>query len=1193
MNLQQNQRTQEAEYNIDNYTDAELLDILDLNNPTDRELEAKIIFLIRKYQNMQTIAATQLSNFFEKIYARFFEIEEEEKEDEEKEDEEKSNIEGFDGNTTVLNPDGTPISNQDMDNVNLTIVNSQPSTSITGNNYSIMMPTTEQNQNKTSTINTLYTKTLEYTPGKLNPLVQQTTRRVISIDSQYRDDKTSLSTEFTFNLTETLKDVVSLKLYSIQIPYTWYTVNDSFGSNFFYIKGATPGINNGNHDIKIEIPAGNYGPNDLTNKLLSSINTVKQNIYTDINFGTTRISYDNNTAKSTLTLDITNIYNENSYYLEFPYWSTPYNLSDASRCTTNPSIPGFLGFEQQQYYPNTLYSDKRQFETLDNNTTYDLNINNTYFTVIKYIGPGNYVDISNNPSIIDLSFNIYVSTNGGRRTGSNGGGIGTITQSELYTDLNEQIKKNPYLSNESGIENKAILVDPSNILTKYWYELKIKPNRKTTNNIQNSKIFIQFPTETGSSTIWTKTNTLTNSCFGFARTLNDINNIYGETQTVEQTDVYTISGTYIDLICVHPNFNVSENNIRIDISSNTYASLVLYMRAINNGFDTAYKRTDTTKTPITDAILNVPDLTTYTYNANGPNTPTGTYAYIDSNNYFNIYLDINKKFDETMYTVDFTDSVLNTSNAPLGLGGLYNCTTTGQTFTITTTASIVSGIFIQGNSLIAKIIPRTGINNGNQSDITYEIRSSPSDLRLYNNTSIVQTINGYFANYIDTSTNIRIFSGITLSDAITTTNNTTFTLTININKVLTASSYNIQFIEDNIGENSWNNYLNIDPSMVDLSMNLQVPSGQTSINSALYDYPIITKNNNNVTITSQEPLPQSNQIIIQTGINDTIKIKPYEDGVNDNTNIVTITIPPKNYTRDLLISTINTLITQSISTYTDITQSTLSTYTNSGKTYVYFRMNVTRTYTAKDYNLVFYDPFSFVKCYAGVTSVRNTTWDGTIGWILGFHLYTVYYLSALESTNNIITITGDTVVNTNLYNYFMLCLDDYNQSHLNDGLVTISAVDTTVPLPTYANKDNFYCNPTTGQKVYNTTENVNYSQLTQNQLYSITQIANSKNNTSNITGPSTGKSYGVGPFVKDVFGLIPLKLTGLSPGQSFIEYGGTLQNQDRTYFGPVNIRRMSVKIVSDRGDVVNLNGADWSFSLLCDSLNNLNPSSSK
>jgi hypothetical protein len=58
-----------------------------------------------------------------------------------------------------------------------------------------------------------------------------------------------MSTNFTFSLSEQLKDVVSLSLYSVQIPVTWYTIAKSYGSNVFYLKGNSPGINNGNHDI--------------------------------------------------------------------------------------------------------------------------------------------------------------------------------------------------------------------------------------------------------------------------------------------------------------------------------------------------------------------------------------------------------------------------------------------------------------------------------------------------------------------------------------------------------------------------------------------------------------------------------------------------------------------------------------------------------------------------------------------------------------------------------------------------------------------------------------------------------------------------------------------------------------------------------------------------------------------------------
>ena len=44
----------------------------------------------------------------------------------------------------------------------------------------------------------------------------------------------------------------------------------------------------------------------------------------------------------------------------------------------------------------------------------------------------------------------------------------------------------------------------------------------------------------------------------------------------------------------------------------------------------------------------------------------------------------------------------------------------------------------------------------------------------------------------------------------------------------------------------------------------------------------------------------------------------------------------------------------------------------------------------------------------------------------------------------------------------------------------------------------------------------------------------------------------------------------LQNGSIYVDFSGTLQNQERVYFGPVNIHRMSISLVSDRGDVVNL-----------------------
>jgi hypothetical protein len=66
----------------------------------------------------------------------------------------------------------------------------------------------------------------------------------------------------------------------------------------------------------------------------------------------------------------------------------------------------------------------------------------------------------------------------------------------------------------------------------------------------------------------------------------------------------------------------------------------------------------------------------------------------------------------------------------------------------------------------------------------------------------------------------------------------------------------------------------------------------------------------------------------------------------------------------------------------------------------------------------------------------------------------------------------------------------------------------------------------------------------------------------------------------------------MNPGDTYVELGGTLQNQDRIYFGPVNIHRMSIKLLNDKGEILDLNGADWSVQLICEQLYQSTPSNS-
>ena len=101
-------------------------------------------------------------------------------------------------------------------------------------------------------------------------------------------------------------------------------------------------------------------------------------------------------------------------------------------------------------------------------------------------------------------------------------------------------------------------------------------------------------------------------------------------------------------------------------------------------------------------------------------------------------------------------------------------------------------------------------------------------------------------------------------------------------------------------------------------------------------------------------------------------------------------------------------------------------------------------------------------------------------------------------------------------------------------------------------------------------------QLTQPQIYTINEIFKNNERTTNYRLKS--------PTATDTFAIIPVKHGGLNTGDSYIEVGGSLQDNRRTYFGPVNIERLRLKLLDDKGNVLNLNGGDWSMTLISENL---------
>jgi hypothetical protein len=352
-----------------------------LNNPTDRELEAKILSNIELYRNNTTKIGGNLYKFFQDIYNHFFYAEGEEEEEEE--------VEGFQIQGNLLS--GEQASVRFGDNEFTFKGNTITGNVVIGNtvmgtvspNYPTLAPgytpppegvdPIKNNTDASTKSQEVFQTNYASDPTGVNPLLNKTIQRIICVDSQFRNKTYQpISTNYTFNLSEPLTNVVSLSLYSVNIPYTWYTIRRGYGSNFYYYKGISPGIDDGLHDYKVSIVPGNYTPSDLQVAIQQSIDGLSSS-NKDVNFGNTGITYSSIDSKIRFITDIQKVYNECYYQLEF----------------SDISMANFLGYNNSILKMNTIVgkqiTDERQsINSVAQYTGYKFDSSNNFFIVHRY-----------------------------------------------------------------------------------------------------------------------------------------------------------------------------------------------------------------------------------------------------------------------------------------------------------------------------------------------------------------------------------------------------------------------------------------------------------------------------------------------------------------------------------------------------------------------------------------------------------------------------------------------------------------------------------------------------------------------------------------------------------------------------------------------------------------------------------------
>jgi len=351
--------------------------------------------------------------------------------------------------------------------------------------------------------------------------------------------------------------------------------------------------------------------------------------------------------------------------------------------------------------------------------------------------------------------------------------------------------------------------------------------------------------------------------------------------------------------------------------------------------------------------------------------------------------------------------------------------------------------------------------------------------------------------------------------------------------------------------------------------------------------------------------------------------------VDSTTNIVTpISVPSGNYTQTDFVTQLNTsfqnagIVTPAVTSYVSANNPVYYN-SNSGKITMFLydgSYNDTSTSTSYLINgttsIVFYDFTGVLQCNIQCKSNTNHYFNNTLGWIMGYKLP---YVSVDPSGNS-----ASSILDLNGTKYLILVIDDYNQNHVNNSLVSIAQYSNTLKIPSYYSPDIPYTCITPTQQGNNLTELVDgviaqsifdnqgynaengltpgpqnglliagkYQQeytstqfvlpsaprtLTNAQLYTINSINSNNNNLTNYLAKA--------PTSSDILAIVPVKTSvGVPTGSLLVEFSGSLQDSSRTYFCPVNIERMAVKLLDDKGNILNLNGNDWCVTLVCECL---------
>ena len=210
----------------------------------------------------------------------------------------------------------------------------------------------------------------KYTEGLVNPLERETTSSILSINSKFRENTSKSSTDFIIELNDPYHNVVSMKLASIELINSYYTISEylrtnKFSVTFFQYNSVTYDVSqNSIFSEDFTIPDGNYSVTELVtiinNDCLKNNETNAIIIASIKYYRVIKIVKTNNTGKLLFTL------NDSSGNQPLAGYNWGFNLNFSDNIT--PNRPAFLNLGWILGYRKLNYNF---FKTINSETYYN------------------------------------------------------------------------------------------------------------------------------------------------------------------------------------------------------------------------------------------------------------------------------------------------------------------------------------------------------------------------------------------------------------------------------------------------------------------------------------------------------------------------------------------------------------------------------------------------------------------------------------------------------------------------------------------------------------------------------------------------------------------------------------------------------------------------------------------------------